>query len=98
MQNNPCAPSATAAGVDNPCSMIPVLRGALFDLMSGKGRSQIRFGDQWLSFHNGNVKELRAEIARLEIMCSNGQPSNAGRAVRVGSRFSPSMYGYGRRY
>ena len=76
-----------------------MLRNALYDLMRGKTLSQVRFGDQWTSFHNGNVKELRAEVRRLEIICgANGQPSNAGRAVRVGPRFSPSLSGYGRHY
>lgn len=78
--------------------MIPILRGALYDLMSGRGRSQVRFEGQWISWHAGNVKELRAEIARLETICRNGQPSHAGRAVRVGPRVSTSMIGYGHGY
>ncbi len=96
MQNNNYAPPPSAAAMDNPCAALPVLRNALYNLMAGETKSQVRFGDQWLTFHNGNVKELRAEIRKLEAMCSNGVPSNAGRAVRVGPRFSPSMRGYGR--
>jgi hypothetical protein len=99
MQNYNNAPCPSGSANDDPCAALPILRGALYDLMTGKAKSQVRFGDQWLSFHNGNVKELRAEIRRLETMCgSNGQPSNVGRAVRVGPRFSPSMSGYGRHY
>jgi hypothetical protein len=96
MQNNHYVPPPSAAVIDNPCAALPVLRNALYNLMSGNTRSQVRFGEHLLTFHNGNVKELRAEIRKLEAMCSNGVPSNAGRAVRVGSRFSPSMRGYGR--
>ncbi|MEH2476194.1 hypothetical protein V1281_002636 [Nitrobacteraceae bacterium AZCC 2161] len=99
MQNNNNAQFPSGSANDNPCAALPMLRSALYDLMGGKTKSQVRFGDQWLSFHNGNVKELRAEVRRLEIICgTNGQPSNAGRAVRVGPRFSPSMSGYGRHF
>jgi hypothetical protein len=90
MQNNNCAPPTRAAAIDNPCAYLPVLRGALYKLMSGEAKSQVRFGDQDLSFHNGNVKELRAEIRKLEAMCAQG-----GRAERVGPRFNPSTYGGG---
>ena len=97
MVSNPCAPTPTQSVIDNPCAMLSVLRGALYDLMTGKARSQVRFGENWLSFHNGNIKELRAEIRMLETMCLNGQPSNAGRATQVG-RFNPALasYGFGR--
>ena len=94
---NPCSPPSTPSMIDNPCAMLPILRGALYDLMTGKTRSQVRFGENWLSFHNGNVKELRAEIRKLETICLNGQPSNAGRATQVG-HFNPALasYGFGR--
>ena len=85
--------------IDNPCAMLPLLRSALYDLLSGKTRSQVRFENNWLSFHNGNVKELRAEIRKLETMCLNGQPNCRGRSTQVG-RYNPALdysgYGYGR--
>jgi hypothetical protein len=60
--------------------------------MAGQQRSQVRNGDMWLTFHQGNVRELRAEVRRLEIIC--GQ--NAGRAVRVGP-YVPFNWPYHRR-
>ena len=49
--------------------------------MAGAQHQQVRDGDRWLSFHNGNVKELRAEVRKLEIMCD---PRLQRRAVRAG--------------
>lgn len=81
---NNCTPrgGATPPAVDDPCALLPQLRAALYQLMSGQQRSEVRNGDRWLVWHQGNVKELRAEVRRLEMTC--GSSSNAGRAVRVG--------------
>ena len=70
----------TFAAVDNPCALLPQLRAALYQLMSGQQRAQVRYGDQWLTWQRGNAAELRDEVRRLEFMCSN-RP----RAVRVGN-------------
>lgn len=77
-----CTPSGASPAIDNPCALLPQMRAALYRLMAGQARSQIRHADQWLTFHQGNVKELRMEIRRLELLC--GPNANAGRAVRVG--------------
>lgn len=70
--------------IDNPCAVLPLLRGALYQLMSGQGRAQVRFGEQWVTYHAGNAKELRAEIRKLETICnSNGTENMRGRAVQV---------------
>ena len=82
---------------DNPCAMLPVLRAALFDVLQGK-KSQVRFGDQQMSWHKGDTDGIRREICRLEQMCVNGMPSNAGRAVQAGPRFSPALVYPGRGY
>jgi hypothetical protein len=80
-----CTPSGAPPAIDDAsaCAMLPKLRAALFSLMAGQARSQIRHGDQWLTFHQGNVKELRAEVRRLELLC--GPNAHRGRALRVGS-------------
>lgn len=99
MQNSNSMPFPSGSANDNPCAALPMLRSALYDLMAGNKRVEVRHGENWLRFNTGDAKELRAEVRRLEIICgANGQPSNAGRAVRVGPRFSPSMGGYGRHY
>ena len=79
---NDCNRGGASPAVDNPCALLPQLRAALYQLMAGQQRAEIRNGDQWLRWHQGNVKELRAEVRRLELIC--GSSSNAGRAVRVG--------------
>ena len=95
--NSSCAPSPSqnaTAGIDNPCQYLGVLRMALYELMSGKARSQVRFENSVLFFHAGSIKELRLEIMKLETMCQPG-----GRATQVG-RYNPALasYGYGRNY
>ena len=79
---NNCTPTGAPPAVDDPCAMLPQLRAAMYALMAGQARAQIRNGDSWLTLHQGNVKELKSEVRRLEIIC--GANSNPGRAVRVG--------------
>lgn len=98
MYNPLCGPPPTPVAVtDNPCVALPMLRAALYEVLQGK-RSQVRFGDQWMSWHKGNENGLRAEIRRLEQMCMNGFPSNAGRAQRVGPIYNPALAYPGRGY
>jgi hypothetical protein len=74
-----------APSIDNPCAYLPQLRAALYQLMTGAKSSEVRDGDRWMKFHNGNVAELRSEIRKLEQICTaDGQVSNAPRAVRAG--------------
>jgi hypothetical protein len=83
MTNSP--PSSSAPSVDNPCAYLPQLRAALYQLMIGAKSSEVRDGDRWMKFHQGNVVQLRAEIRKLETICgADGQVSNAPRAVRAG--------------
>ena len=79
---NNCMPTVAPPAVDDPCAMLPQLRAAMYALLAGQARAQVRNGDQWLTWHQGNVKELKSEVRRLEIIC--GANSNVGRAVRVG--------------
>ena len=70
----------------NPCLALPALRTALYRLMAGDSRAKIMFagngGHRETVYHPGDVKSLRAEIRKLEIMCD---PDLAhGRAVRAG--------------
>ena len=72
----------------DPCAMLSELQNALVAILSGHQRAEVRFGDQTLRYHNANVKELRAEIRRLESICGATLPPNSyrGRAVQVGPR------------
>lgn len=84
------------------CAMLPALRSALYNLMAGKTRQQTRDGDKWSSWHAGNVRELKAEIRKLEQEC--GLAFGQGRAVQAGPRPIPNgMFpfrprGWGSRY
>ena len=73
--------------------MLPLLRGALMQLMTGQARAEVRHGESTLRFHPANVKELRAEVQRLEHLCTG---NNRGRAVQVQHRppvgFGPDAY------
>jgi hypothetical protein len=93
---NNCIPTGAPPAVDDPCAMLPQLRAALYGLMSGQARAQVRNGDQWLTWHQGNVKELKSEVRRLEIIC--GTNSNVGRAVRVGPYYSANSPYHRNRY
>ena len=87
MTFGPCAPQPAAPPVYmTPCQQLSVMQSALYSLLAGKTRAQVRFGDQWVSYHNGNVKELRAEVRRLEAICTDMQTGGAGRAVQAGPR------------
>jgi hypothetical protein len=71
--------------IDNPCAYLPQLRAALYTLMTGAKSSEIRDGDRWLKFHQGNVAQLRAEIRKLDQICNaNGTVNNSPRAVQAG--------------
>lgn len=76
-----CNAGATVPVIDDPCAVLPQLRAALYELMSGQARAEVRHGDQWLRWHRSDVKALQHEVRRLELICESG---NAGRAVRVG--------------
>jgi hypothetical protein len=62
--------------------MLNALRAAMYQLMAGQARAEVRHGDQWLRWQRSDVKALQHEVRRLEIICESG--INAGRAVRVG--------------
>ena len=79
-------PNQTPA-VNNPCAYLTQLRAALYQLMTGARTSEVRDGDRWLKYHQGNVSELRAEIRKLEQFCNaDGTVNNAPRAQRAGPR------------
>lgn len=71
----------------NPCLLLPAMRTALYRLMAGDSRAKVAFAGhngthRETIYHPGDVKQLRAEIRRLEILCD---PADAhGRAVRAG--------------
>jgi hypothetical protein len=91
---NNCTPAGVAPAVDDPCAFLSQLRAALYQLLAGQARAQVRNGDQWLTYHRADVKALQHEVRRLETICGPG--ANAGRAIRVGP-YAPFNAPYGRR-
>ena len=65
--------------VENPCSMLPQLRAAFYQLMAGQAKAVVRNGDQWMEFQKGDAKTLQHEVRRLETICGGSR----NRAVRV---------------
>jgi hypothetical protein len=80
---NDCTPNGGAPPtVDDPCAYLGMLRAALYALMAGQTKYEIRNGDQWLSFQRGDAQFLQSEVRRLELLCDPG--SRRGRALRMG--------------
>ncbi len=80
---NNCKPGGAVPAVDDPCAMLPQLRAALYQLMAGQSRAEVRNGEQWQTWHRGSAKELQREVRRLELICN----CTGGRAVRVGNYY-----------
>lgn len=81
---------------DSPCTFLPQLRAAHYQLLAGRARAEVRNGDQWLKFQRADADALRHEIRRLELIC--GASGHGGRAVRVGPRFPHRPFGSPLRY
>lgn len=75
-----CNAGTSVPAIDDPCAVLPQLRAALYELMSGQARAEVRHGDQWFRWHRSDVKALQSEVRRLEIICESG---GGGRAIRV---------------
>jgi hypothetical protein len=97
MANTPsCGPPNQPLAIMSPCEMLPLLRGALFELLSGKTRTVVRFNDRWSEYARPDVNALRAEIASLAQYCNaDGTESNQGRAVQAGPRRPLYPFGNG---
>jgi hypothetical protein len=63
--------------------MLAQLRAAYWALLSGQATAQVRFNDQWKTYHRADAKALEREVRRLEQIC--GADAFAPRAVRVGN-------------
>jgi len=68
MTNN-CTPTGVAPVVDNPCDWLGKLRAALYALLAGQAKYEVRNGDQWLTFQRADTKALQHEVRRLEQIC-----------------------------
>ena len=79
---NNCNPGGGVPAVDDPCALLSQLRAALYQLLAGQARAEVRNGDQVLRWHRADVKALQHEVHRLERICGPG--ANAGNAIRVG--------------
>jgi hypothetical protein len=79
---NDCTPAGVTPVVDNPCEWLGKLRAALYALMAGQARYEIRNDSQWLSFQRADTARLQHEVRRLELICDPG--ARHGRALRVG--------------
>src|SRR6266478_9255718 len=91
---NTCTPGGAPPTVDDPCALLPALRAAMYALMAGQARFEVRNGDQWLSFQKGDAAALQHEVRRLELIC--GRDANQGRAIRVGP-YTPTNAPFRRR-
>jgi hypothetical protein len=81
MTNN-CTPNGVAPVVDDPCEWLGQLRAALYALLAGQAKYEVRNGDQWLTYQRADTKALQHEVRRLEMICDGR--SHHGRAIRVG--------------
>lgn len=79
-------------GNQGQCAALPALRAALYSAMCGGQNKVIRDQDRWVEKHAPNVKELKQEVRRLEIMCT---PNQRHRAVRAGPYVPPGSVGPG---
>ncbi len=71
--------------VTDPCSLLPQLRAAYYQLLAGGATAEVRDGDRWMRYQRGDTKTLKAEIARLEMQCVNGRTSHRPRAIVAGN-------------
>src|SRR5882757_3516905 len=90
---NNCTPTGAPPTVDDPCAYLGALRAALYALMAGQAKYEVRNGDQWLTFQRADTKALQHEVRRLELICDPN--ANHGRALRVGP-YIPVNAHYGR--
>jgi len=80
---NDCTPNGgVAPTVDDPCAWLGQLRAALYALLAGQAKFEVRNGEQWLSFQRADTKALQHEVRRLEQICDKS--THHGRAIRVG--------------
>ncbi len=79
---NNCTPTGVAPVVDNPCEWLGQLRAALYALLAGQAKYEVRNGDQWLTYQRADTKALQHEVRRLELICDPN--ANRGRALRMG--------------
>jgi hypothetical protein len=79
---NDCTPAGVTPVVDDPCQWLGKLRAALYALMAGQARYEVRNGDQWQTYQTADTKALQHEVRRLELICAPG--AHHGRAIRVG--------------
>jgi hypothetical protein len=64
--------------VTDPCAILPYLRAAYYDLLSGKATSSVGDDSRRQTFHAGNIVLLRDEIAKLEQMCPKSASNPRG--------------------
>jgi hypothetical protein len=87
MSKNPggCVPpnSGPPDVINDPCTYLGELRGALYALMTGRQTAMIRHGNYEQRFTHQSVVELQREIRRLEASCPRG-PNNP-HGGRIGS-------------
>lgn len=79
---NNCTPTGVTPVVDDPCAWLGQLRAALYALMAGQARYEVRNDSQWLSFQRADTARLQHEVRRLEQICD--PLARHGRAIRVG--------------
>lgn len=76
-----CAPQQFTQGIaDNQiCQIIPELRAAYYGLLAGRTANLVKFGERETTYHKTDIKLLRDELRRLEVMCGAGGMGRGGR-------------------
>lgn len=83
-----------AMSANDPCSLLPVLRVAMYQALAGQTTQAIRMDGRELTFHAPAPEQMRKVIASLEHQCAGG---GGARALAFGPRKRPVFSHYGRR-
>lgn len=72
---------------EDPCAVLAWLRPAYYRMLAGGSEVEVRFGEEWVKYGQGNSSECASLILRLEGECAKKQ----GRAPR---RFAARLGAY----
>ena len=72
----------------NPCEALTAIRSAYYQLVAGERVVRVKLPDREVEFAGpAAIKEMQAEIARLEVECAKATGGNRRRsALRAGYR------------
>jgi len=81
-----------AVDYSDPCAVLAVLRPAYYELLAGAKAQTVTFAagngsQRSVTYYQTSLKELRAEIARLEVQCAAASGGSRRRCVYAGGRW-----------